>query len=93
MRDGRLEGPTIHVPVSRCLSAADVRFSAIRFPPRGWAPLTVGLPAQGPDPDGVTAFRTHELRPGWVPSVPRGRRCSSRTEGTAQPAPAALPRL
>ena len=29
-----------------------------------------------PDPDGVTAFRTHELRPGWVPSLPRGRRCS-----------------
>ena len=31
-----------------------------------------------PDPDGVTAFRTHELRPGWVPPIPRGRRCSSR---------------
>ena len=46
-----------------------------------------------PDLDGVTAFRTHELRPGWVPSKPRGRRCSSRTEGRAQPAPAALPRL
>jgi len=29
-----------------------------------------------PDLDGVTAFRTHELRPGWVPSLPRGRRCS-----------------
>jgi hypothetical protein len=42
-----------------------------------------------PDPDGVTAFRTHELRPGWVPPIPRGRRCSSRTEGRAQPAPAA----
>ena len=42
-----------------------------------------------PDLDGVTAFRTHELRPGWAPSIPRGRRCSSRTEGRAQPAPAA----
>jgi hypothetical protein len=31
-----------------------------------------------PDPDGVTAFRTHKLRPDWVPSLPRGRRCSSR---------------
>jgi hypothetical protein len=31
-----------------------------------------------PDLDGVTAFRTHELRPGWVPPIPRGRRCSSR---------------
>ena len=26
-----------------------------------------------PDLDGVTAFRTHELRPGWVPPIPRGR--------------------
>jgi len=29
-----------------------------------------------PDPDGVTTFRTYELRPGWVPPIPRGRRCS-----------------
>ena len=35
-------------------------------------------PEARPDLDGVTAFRTHELRPGWVPSIPRGRRCSSR---------------
>ncbi len=35
----------------------------------------------GPDLDGVTAFRTHELRPGWLPPSPRGRRCSSRPEG------------
>jgi len=35
-------------------------------------------PAARPDPDGVTTFRTHELRLGWVPSLPRGRRCSSR---------------
>ena len=55
------------------------RFSVIRFPPRSWALLAVGLPdACGPDLDGVTAFRTRELRPGWVPSLPRGRRCSSR---------------
>jgi hypothetical protein len=27
----------------------------------------------GPDPDGVTAFRTHELRPGWVPPITRGQ--------------------
>ena len=45
-----------------------------------------------PDLDGVTAFRTRELRPGWVPSLPRGRRCSSRTEPRAQPAPAASQR-
>jgi hypothetical protein len=37
------------------------------------------LTGQRPDPDGVTAFRTHELRPGWAPSIPRGRRCSSRS--------------
>src|SRR5215218_2644720 len=60
-----------------------------------WALLAVGLPdtlVARPDPDGVTAFRTHELRPGWVPSIPRGRRCSPRSEGRAQPAPAASQR-
>jgi hypothetical protein len=36
------------------------------------------LTGQRPDLDGVTAFRTHEQRPGRVPSVPRGRRCSPR---------------
>ena len=42
-----------------------------------WAFLTVGLPpGLSPDPNGVSTFRTHEIRPGWVPSVPRGRRCS-----------------
>jgi hypothetical protein len=60
--------------VSRCLSAAGVRFLAILFPPRSSAFLTVGLPAHtGPDRDGVSAFRTHELRPGWVPSITRGQ--------------------
>jgi hypothetical protein len=43
-----------------------------------------------PDPDGVTAFRTHELRPGWVPSIPRGRRCSSRSGRPDRPASAAF---
>ena len=63
------------VPVSRCVSAAGVRFSVIRFPPRDWALLTVGLPGKTfcPDLDGVTAFRTHELRPGWVPPITRGQ--------------------
>ena len=36
------------------------------------------LTGQRPDPDGVTAFRTHQQRPGWAPSRPQGRRCSSR---------------
>jgi hypothetical protein len=65
--------------VSRCLSAAGIRFSVIRYPPGSWALLAVGLPDLSPDPDGVTTFRTHELRSGWAPSVPRGRRCSPRT--------------
>ncbi len=78
---GRPAGGTGHdVPVSRCVSAAGIRFSVIRCPPRSWALLTVGLPDADshPDLDGVTAFRTHELRPGWVPPIPRGQRCSSR---------------
>jgi hypothetical protein len=69
--------------VSRCLSAAGIRFSVILFPPGSWALLTVGLPDTPlalPDLDGVTTFRTHELRPGWAPSVPRGQRCSPRPE-------------
>ena len=47
----------------------------------------------GPDLDGVTAFRTHEQRPGWAPSIPRGQRCSPRTGEDAQPAPVASQRL
>ena len=47
---------------------------------------------QGPDPDGVTTFHTHELRPGWVPPIPRGRRCSSRPDARPRPAPAASQR-
>ena len=37
--------------------------------------LTVGLPGRhqgGPDSVGVPMFRTHEMRPGWVPPLPRG---------------------
>jgi hypothetical protein len=33
--------------VSRCLSAAGIRFSVIRYPPGSWALLTVGLPNLG----------------------------------------------
>ena len=80
------------VPVSRCLSAAGVRFLAILLPAG-----ELGLPygrltgQRRPDPDGVAAFRTHELRPGWVPPIPRGRRCSPRL-GDSPPAPAASQR-
>jgi hypothetical protein len=83
------------VLVSRRLSATGIRFSVIRFPPRSWALLTVGLPSapkHARTSTGVTAFRTRELRPGWVPSIPRGRRCSPRSGRTLQPAPAASQR-
>jgi hypothetical protein len=32
-------------------------------------------PSPGPDPNGVVTLHTHEIRPGWVPSLPRGLRC------------------
>lgn len=63
-------------PVSCCLSATGIRFSGHPVPPGSWAFLTVGLPDTRPDPDGVSTFHTHEPRPGWVPPVSRGRRCS-----------------
>ena len=78
--------------VSRRLSTTGVRFSVIRYPPRNQALLTVGFPARRLDLDGITAFRTHELRPGRAPSIPQGRRCSPRSEDRAQPAPAASQR-
>ena len=57
--------------------------SRLLYLARNWALLTVGLPAERPDLDGVSAFRTHELRPGRAPSIPRGRRCSSRPMATS----------
>jgi len=39
--------------VSRCLSATGIRFSAILFPPGGWALLAVGLPANDRTPTGL----------------------------------------
>jgi hypothetical protein len=76
IRGHQLEGAGQPVAVSCRLSATGVRFSVIRFPPGSSALQTVGLPAGRPDLDGVTAFRTREQRPGWVPSIPRGQRCS-----------------
>jgi hypothetical protein len=58
----------------------------IPVPPRNWAFLTVGLPGatpSRPDPDGVTTFPTREIRPGWVPPLPRGRRCSPDRESSS----------
>ena len=45
---------------------------------RGIRPSSRSAYRHTSDLHGVTAFRTHELRPGWVPPIPRGRRCSSR---------------
>ncbi len=80
IRDGPLEGGPSCPDVLPRFRLPAFRFSVIRFPPRNSALLTVGLPAKRPDPDGVTAFRTHESRPGWVLSVAREQRCSSRLE-------------
>ena len=76
-RDGRRRA-SHDVPVSCRLSATGIRFLVILCPLGNWAFLAVGLPVllPGPDPDGVVTFRAHaELRPGWVPSLPRGLRC------------------
>jgi hypothetical protein len=71
--------------VSRCLASArhrecrlrHVRHSLFGHPvpgrefrfPYGWP--TGPLPG-GPDPAGVSVFRTREIRPGWVPPILRG---------------------
>jgi hypothetical protein len=53
--------------------------SQVIRPPLGdWASLAVGLPdtTRRRDPNRVPTFHTHEMRPGRVPPVSRGRRCS-----------------
>jgi len=47
----------------------------IPIPLEGSAFLTVGVPAYRPPPDsiGVATFHMSEIRPGWVPSLLRGR--------------------
>ena len=44
MRDGRLKGPAITSRFPAVFRLPAFRFSVIRFPPRDWAFLTVGLP-------------------------------------------------
>ena len=66
---------SIRFPVSRCLSAAGIRFSG-HPAPAGELCLSHVRPAGGqclPDPIGVVTFRLVEMRPGWVPPGPRGR--------------------
>jgi site-specific DNA recombinase len=55
--------------------------------------LASGAQAAPLDPDGVSTFRTHEMRPGRVSSLPRERRCSLRPSGHPRPPSAALQRL
>jgi hypothetical protein len=75
---GTVGGGADHcVPVSCCLSATGIRFLVIHCPLGNWAFLAVGLPVPtAPDPNGIAMLHTHEMRPGWAPSKPRGRRCS-----------------
>ena len=70
------EGDGALAVVSRCLSAAGLGFSVILarlvFRPSYDRPTG----AAAPDHDGVSVFRTCEIRPEWAPSLPRDRRCS-----------------
>ena len=52
--------------------------SRVILPRRGFR-LSYGRPtgrAAGRTPSGLSMFRMREIRPGWAPSVPRGRRCA-----------------
>ena len=89
------EEPAIAVPVSRCLSAAGIRF--LGHPaPAGEFGLPHGRPTETPacarTPTGFPRSTRSEIRPGWVPSVPRGRRCSPGRIRVLRPAPAASQR-
>jgi hypothetical protein len=71
-------GASIRFPVSRCLSAAGIRFSG-HPAPAGELCLSHVRPTSRqcpPDPIGVVTFRLAEMRPGWVPPEPRGRWCA-----------------
>jgi hypothetical protein len=72
-------GASHDVPVSCRLSATGIRFLGHPFP-AGELGLPCGRltgPRHGmPDPIGVPRSTRTRLRPGWVPSLPRGRRCS-----------------
>src|SRR5262249_48749646 len=69
--------------VSRCLSTAGICFLVILSRRGIRLSSRSAYRPTGPDPDGVSTFRTHKLRPGWALSIPRGRRCS--------PGPATIP--
>ena len=95
--------PVIHGPapeggrpaalVSRCLSSAGIRFPAI-LSRQGFRPSydRPTAPHRAPDHDGVSTFRTHEIRPDWAPSLSRDQRCSHEPGGVPGPPPAASQR-
>ena len=68
------------VPVSCCLSAAGIRFLGLPLPPRDSAFLAIGLPSTPKgecwDLDGVSMFRTNEMRVGSGAPFTPGLRCS-----------------
>jgi len=53
--------------------------------------LPCGRLTGSPDPGGVATFHTRELRPGWVPPIPRAA-VFPRVAGLPHPAPAASQR-
>ena len=89
IRDRQPGGASHHVPVSCRLSAAGIRFSVIPFPPRDRLSSRSAHRPKGRTSDGVTAFRTHELRPGWVPPITRGQMVLIPAGSPPRPAPAA----
>ncbi len=84
---GRTAGPGFPLPFGG-------RHSLLGHPfPPGIPPLLrSAYRHQVPDHDGVSTFRTHEIRPEWAPSVPRDLRCSRGPGPFPGPPPAALPR-
>jgi hypothetical protein len=84
---GRTAGPGFPLP-------SGGRHSLLGHPfPPGIPPLLrSAYRHQVPDHDGVSTFRTHEIRPEWAPSVPRDLRCSHEPGPFPGPPPAALPR-
>jgi hypothetical protein len=73
-------GPAQTLPISCGLSARRHSLPGRPVPAREsgfpYGQLAGNAQAAPPDPDGVSTFRTHEIRPGRVSSLPRGRRCS-----------------
>jgi hypothetical protein len=68
------EEPAPMVPVSRCLSATGVRFSG-RPAPAAELRFPYGRPTKRNfhlDLNGIVTFHMRQIRPGWMPSVPRG---------------------